>query len=348
MSPEKISVSITAGTIFKVVAVIALCGIVFLVKDIILIVLAAVVIASSLEPLIRFLSRYRLPRIGAVLLVYATSIVGGIMGIYFVLPVILTEIISLLKTLPSIVGGLEVKSVVLTNIETSLKALSSSGTFSDYVVSITSTLTTFGSGPFEAGSFVINGVLGFIILLILSFYLCAQQDGVGDFLRLITPLHHEPYVIGLWRRTQRNIGRWMHGQLILGLLVGIFVFIGLSILGIRHALLLALIAGIFEIIPVFGPILGAVPAIIMSFTDGGIGLALLVAGLYVIIQQLESNVIYPLVVKKIIGVPPMVVIISLMVGFVLGGFLGVVLSIPIATAFIEYLHDRERLRRGVV
>jgi predicted PurR-regulated permease PerM len=342
---EKLYFSLTIGTIVKVIAAVFLCVFVFLVKDILLAVLASVVIASSIEPAIRFLNKYKIPRTGAVLIVYAVLSIIFILTMYFIFPVILREIVSLLKTLPSTVGDIQIKSDVLYSLESSLKDVSPSNNFSEYIFSITNALNIFGSGPFEAGSYVFNGIVGFIIIFILSFYLSAQQDGVGDFLRIITPSSHEAYVIGLWRRTQKNIGRWMQGQLILGLLVGVFVFIGLSILDIRHALLLAIVAGLFEIIPVFGSILGAIPAVAIGFTDGGIGLALLVAGLYVIIQQLESNVIYPLVVKKIIGVSPIIVIVSVMIGFSLGGILGVLLSVPIATALLEYLHDIERSRK---
>ena len=114
------------------------------------------------------------------------------------------------------------------------------------------------------------------------------------------------------------------------------------ILGIRNALFLAILAMVFEIIPVFGPILSAIPAILIGFTDGGLSQALIVTGFYIIIQQFENHLIYPLVVKKIIGVPPILVIIALIVGAKLAGFLGIILSVPVATAFVEYLDDFQK------
>ncbi len=343
---QSINFSITAGSVARIVGVLVLCLALFLVRDIILVVLTSVVIASSLEPAIRFLSRYRVPRTGAVLLIYSILILFGGIFVYFLVPTLITETVSFVRSLPNLFDSLNVGS--FSSLETALQGVSASHTFGDYITSITSTLGTLGSGPVEVGTYLFGGVTMFTLIFILSFYLSAQKDGVGEFLRIITPLEHEPYIIGLWRRAQRNIGRWMQGQLVLGVLVGVFVFIGLHILGIRHALLLAIVSALFEIIPVFGPILGSLPGIIIGFGDGGVGLALLVAGLYVIIQQLESNVIYPLVVKKVIGVPPLVVIISLLAGFTLGGFLGVILAVPIATVCIEYLHDRERFRRGTI
>ena len=343
--PQKTSISITTGSVVRVIAVLLSVAVLFLIKDIVLAVITSVVIASALEPSVRFLTKYKIPRIGAVILVYIAVILCVGAFFYFVLPTLLTETVSLLKTLPDFIQSLDIKNTNLNTLQGALTNLSLSNSFGEYATGITNTLSVLGSGPVEIGSYVFGGVSLFLIISILSFYLSAQQDGVGDFLKIITPLEYEPYVIGLWRRAQRNIGRWIQGQFILGLLVGMFVFLGLFILGIPHAVLLAVISAIFEIIPVFGPILGAFPGIIIAFVDGGLSLALLVSGLYVIIQQLESNVIYPLVVKKIIGVPPIVVILSLLIGFTLGGFLGIVVSVPLATVFMEYLGDRERNRR---
>jgi predicted PurR-regulated permease PerM len=176
------------------------------------------------------------------------------------------------------------------------------------------------------------------------------ETGVDDFLRIIVPKRHQHYVLGLWKRSQHKIGLWMQGQLLLGLLMGIFVFLGLTILGVKHAIILALIAGVFEIIPVFGPTLSAVPAVIVSFVNGGIILGtfvsgpvmgIVVIGLYVILQQFENHLIYPLVVKNVVGVPPLLVIIALIVGGDLAGFLGIILAVPLAGTLQELAKDIE-------
>ena len=102
----------------------------------------------------------------------------------------------------------------------------------------------------------------------------------------------------------------MQGQVILALIIGVLVYLGLTILGVRYALLLAVLAGVFEIIPIFGPILAAIPAVLIGFIDGGASMALFVIGLYTIIQQFENQLIYPLVVRKVVGVPPLLVILA--------------------------------------
>jgi predicted PurR-regulated permease PerM len=186
--------------------------------------------------------------------------------------------------------------------------------------------------------------LSFILIIVLSFYFLVQEDGVAEFLRLITPLKHEKYVVDLWKRSQIKIGQWMQGQLLLGIIIAVLLYLGLMILGVKNALLLAVLAGLMEIIPVFGPILSAIPAVLMAFVGGGMTMALMVLGLYIIVQQFENHLIYPLVVKKIVGVSPVVVILALIIGYNLAGFLGVVLSVPLVSALMELVDDIEKSR----
>jgi predicted PurR-regulated permease PerM len=134
----------------------------------------------------------------------------------------------------------------------------------------------------------------------------------------------------------------MQGQLLLGVMIFVLVYLGLTIFGIPYALMLAALAGILEIIPVFGPIMSAIPGVVLAFSIGGTSLALVIAGFYLLVQQFESNLIYPLVVRKIVGVPPILVILALIVGAELGGFLGILISVPVAAVIMEIVEDVEK------
>jgi predicted PurR-regulated permease PerM len=191
---------------------------------------------------------------------------------------------------------------------------------------------------------VFGGALSFVLIVVLSFYLSVQEDGIEKFLRIVVSRKHEPYVIGLWKRTQAKIGLWMQGQIVLAVLVGVLVYLGLMVLGIKNALLFAVLAGVLEMIPLFGPIIAAIPAVAAGYADGGTSAGLIIAGLYLIIQQFENHLIYPLVVKKIVGVPPILVILSLLVGFELAGFLGMILSVPLSSMLVEFLDDVQKSR----
>ena len=136
----------------------------------------------------------------------------------------------------------------------------------------------------------------------------------------------------------------MQGQLLLSLIVGLLAFFGLTLLGVRDTLVLSLFVAVCEFIPLFGPIIGAVPAVLISYLDSGFTLALLAAGVFLLIHQLENHLIYPLVVRKIVGINPIIVIVSLIAGYELLGFLGIVIAVPLATIGMEYLRDVERGR----
>jgi predicted PurR-regulated permease PerM len=346
MSPaaqERIAVA--HAIVGRLAAFIVAGVLIYYIHNILLAILSAVVLASSVEPVIRMLMAKRVPRTVSVVGIYATILAIFLAGIVYVLPILATEISGLLQALPSYLDEFALSSPGFLGFENSIEIFSHATSFLDYLAGTAELIRSVGGNTYEFGSALFGGVSTLIIIGVLSFYLSTQEDGVGDFLRIITPLKYERYVIGLWRRSQRNIARWMQGQIFLAAIIGVLAFIGLSALGVRHALLLAIIAAFFEIIPVFGPILGSIPGIAIGFLDGGVSLALLVAALFVIIQQLESHVIYPAVVRKVIGVPPLVVIISLIIGLKLGGILGAILSIPVATLLIEYLGDRERNRR---
>ena len=192
-----------------------------------------------------------------------------------------------------------------------------------------------------------GGAMSFILVVVFSFYFCVQETGVEDFLRVVTPVAYHEYVVGLWKRAQNKIGKWMQGQLLLGLLVGTLIYLGLVILGMPYALLIAVFAALFELIPVFGQILMVVPGVVIAFSAGGVNLALMVGGLFAVVHQFESHLFYPLVMRKIIGIPPLMVILALVVGAKLDGFVGVLLAVPLATVLREFINDVEYRRHAL-
>lgn len=137
----------------------------------------------------------------------------------------------------------------------------------------------------------------------------------------------------------------MQGQLLSSLIGGVIAFLGLLILGVPYALLLAVLTAFLMLIPIFGSFLSGLPAVIIAFSTGNVTLAFIVAGLYLIINQFEAHLIHPLVVNKVVGIPPLLVILALIVGGDLAGFLGVVLAIPVAAALRELLSDVSKKKK---
>jgi predicted PurR-regulated permease PerM len=334
------SVSITPKTIFVAILAVLLVALLFYLRDLVLIVLTAVVIASAVEPAVHFFMRHRISRLLSVILIYLIT-AGVFFGIlFFFVPPVLNDTAAFLNTLPEALSTFDLSTVTHGILDFSLTDLPSSA---EFLEDISSTLGG-SSGVFAALSTFFGGLVSFILIIVFSFYFSVQETGVDDFLRVVTPIRDQSYVLHLWKRSQDKIGKWMQGQLVLGLVVGVLIYLGLSILGVPNALLLAVLAAVFELIPVFGQFLAAIPAVILAFTDGGLTAVLLVIGLYVLVQQFEAHLIYPVVVKKVVGVPPLLVILALLIGYELAGFLGILLSVPIAAAIQEFVADVDRVK----
>ncbi|MEK9182446.1 MAG: AI-2E family transporter, partial [Patescibacteria group bacterium] len=144
-----------------------------------------------------------------------------------------------------------------------------------------------------------------------------------------------------WERSRKKIALWMKGQVVLGFVVAVLIYLILSLLGIEYALLLSIIAGAMELIP-YGILVALIPAFSFSYLSGGFSSALLVTGAYLIIHQFEVFLFAPLIIKKIVGLSPIVIILSALIGFELGGFWGILLSIPVAIIVMEFLDDIEK------
>ncbi len=339
MENRDISVHITTGSVVKILLLLGLVGLLWYLRDIVLIVLSAVVIASAIEPGVGALMRRGMSRLFSVILIYAGVIAAFSTVLFFFIPPVLNDAANLLQQLPATLSAFNLADVTYGLLPGNFASTLSSA---DFLRDISNTLANSTGGVFTTASAFFGGLTSLILITVFSFYFSVQETGVDDFLRLITPVQHEAYVLDLWKRSQDKIGKWMQGQLILGVIVGVLLYLGLLILGVPHPLLLAVLAALFELIPVFGQFLAAIPAVIIAFSFGGVTQALLVTGLYVIVQQFEAHLIYPVVVKKVVGVPPLLVILALLVGIKLVGFLGVLLSVPIAGAIQELVNDIEK------
>ncbi len=340
MVDRDLNVHISSGTIITTILFVLLVGLLWFLRDIVLVVLTAVVIASAMEPAVRFLVKKKIHRVLAVILMYAVVAAVFFCVLFLFIPPVLNDAATFLSQLPQTLASINLTDVT--------HGLLPWGPVSDTISSaellqkLSSTLADSTGGIFSTLSAFFGGLTSFVLIVVFSFYFSVQETGVDDFLRVVTPIKEQVYVLNLWKRSQEKIGKWMQGQLVLGVIVGVLLYLGLLILGVPHALLLALLAAVFELIPVFGQILAAIPAVAIGFTDGGATAALLVAGLYIVVQQFEAHLIYPVVVKKVVGVPPLLVILSLIIGFKLVGFLGVLLSVPIAGAIQEFVGDIDR------
>ncbi len=326
----------------------------FLLSELVLVTITAVVIAAAISPIARWLVRHKLPRVIAVLVIYAGGAVVLLTVFYFLVLPLLAETAGFVDRLPGYLEDLENWTPfgeegwmrdypALEGFAEGFSAEELAKEFQEFTRGL-------GGGFLAATAAVFGGIMNFVLILVLSFYLAVQERGVPKFLEVVTPVRYQSYILDLWRRAEVKIGLWLQGQGVLAILVAVLVFLVLTLLGLPHALLLAVLAGLLELIPVFGPIMAAIPAIVVGFAmdGGGVTMALIVTAVYIIIQQIESQLIYPLVVRKVVGLSPILVILALVAGFQLGGFLGAILSVPLATILMEFIKDWQEYRKKQV
>lgn len=345
MKPDT-TISITTGTFLRAIVVGALAYALWVLHGLALLVLTAIVIASAIEPGVGYLVRNRIPRVLSVLLMYVT-VFGSLFAIlYFFIPPILSDAQGLISQIPQYLDSLNLPVGTIPTFNSGSAITNEAQTAITTLLNFRGIFSGSSQGAFRLLSAIFGGVFSFGLVVVLSFYFAMLDTGVEDFLRVVTPADKEEYVVSLWKRARAKIGLWMQGQVLSSLIGGVLAYLGLVILGIPYAFILALFTALMMLIPIFGSFLSAFPPIVLAFSTGGVSLALIVAGLYVIINQFESHIIHPLVVNKVVGIPPLLVILALIVGGELAGFLGVVLAIPVAAALREFLNDYDKGKRN--
>lgn len=342
---SKVYVDVSVRTIFLITLFGFGVYFLFQLTNIILILLTSIVIASFVEHIVKRLEKHNIPRPVTVLGLYVLGIAILTLISLYVIPIIIKEVSSLVDFVSQIFQ----KTTFLQNIPldtfedtkdffTQISGQTSSNEF------IRTTQIFLGKLSSSLGNTlggIFGGVVNVVMVAVISFYLSIQEKGIENFLRIVTPLKYESYVLSLWKRTERKIALWVKGQMLLGLVIGTILFIGLSLIGVKYALILALVAAIAELIP-YGLLLAFFPAIAIAFAEGSLRLAGSTLLLYLVVQQLENYVIAPLITKKTTGISPLVVILALFIGGTLAGFWGILLAIPVSVLLIEYLTDIEQ------
>ncbi|MFH1460913.1 MAG: AI-2E family transporter [Patescibacteria group bacterium] len=329
------TINISTSTIFRVIAILLALVFLYLIRDILLIVFVAVVIASAINGPVSWLQKHRVPRLLGVIFIYLLLLLVLALIITLIFPPLAEQVKQLAANFPDFMEkiGLSVqewwgKYKIEGDLQTFLSKIGNS--LSQATSSVFGTIINLFGGLFSA-----------MIVLVISFYLAVQEKGVKRFLVSLTPQEHQHYLSDLIERIQSKIGSWLRGQLLLMLIIGVLTYVGLYFLGVKYALTLALIACLLEIIPYLGPILAGIPAVILGFTQSPF-LALLVIILYIVIQQLENYVIAPQVMKRAVGLSPIIIIIAMLIGAKLAGILGLILSVPVTAAIVEFLKDLEK------
>src|SRR6185369_16038090 len=229
MEHREHTINVGTGTMIRAIVVLLLFAMLFVLKNLVLVVLMAIVIASAIEPAVQWLVRHKTPRLLSVISVYLFLALSLICIVYFLVLPLLSESSDFLKNFPQYFNADTVSSTIAHNQFLSsqpiVAGLQNSVNLEQMIGQINDVITSFTSSAFNTVAAVFGGIFSFVLMIMLSFYLTVSEDGVGKFLKTISPLKHEKYIISLWRRTQRKIGLWMQGQLILAVIIGVLVYL---------------------------------------------------------------------------------------------------------------------------
>jgi predicted PurR-regulated permease PerM len=334
-SPKNTVISISTGTIVKVLLI--LLGLVLLwqLRDILAMFFAAVLIASLIEPFAAWLAARRIPRGLAVLAIYLLLL--AVIGTVFVplIPIVIDQVLELLRNFstkyPSFIDSFVTlkKYSVQYGFEQSLRST---------IDSVQNGLTASFGSVFATVKGLAGSVLAIVVVFVLTFYLVVEENATKKFLRQIIPAEYQPFAFQLFGKIQKKIGAWMRGQLIMGLIVGLAVYLGLALIGVQYALLVAILAALFEIVPYIGPWLSFVPAVVLGFSASPLQ-GVLVVILFFFIQQSEHHILVPKIMQKITGLNPVISIIALLIGVKFGGLVGALLAIPVASMVVLIIEE---------
>lgn len=336
-------IHISQATIFTIIGYVALVWFSVAYTNIILIVLLSLVLASAIEPIKRKLHQFHIPSSLTVLGVFLVFFCTFAVLLWKIIPIVKEQYGEVRETFPDLI--VKINSAIQRTFPEAdtlnpvdvLSYIDFSNLGSIVQVSTSGVTAVFGS------------IAHILLILFLTFYFSTSTKGVNNVIKTFTPRKYKEYSANLWDRSKQKIGLWAKGQAIIGFILATLTFLGLVLIGVENAFLFSLIVLVFSFIPVLGPILSMIPPILFSLTlPEPVTMTLLVMGLYVLIQQFEGALLYPLIVNKLIGVPPALVLIALFIGGSIAGIIGALLAAPLVAVLQEVYLDIERGTVGKV
>jgi predicted PurR-regulated permease PerM len=335
MDAKRVTIDISPRTIIWIVLTVLSLYFIYVLRDILVILFLSYIFAAAAEPLINKLERRKIAR------------PVSIIGLYLVIVGILVLLSRLI--IPPVVDEV---TFLVQNADTYAERLNEyfvgiSPDFAETTKSaMTNIVTRLGSGGAVSQVLgIFSGLVGLIVVFVISFYLLWQRNGVEKAIANYLPRKYQAKSMTISRKISGKMSSWVKGQLSLVFIIFILNYIGLSILGVDYALTLAILSGVLEVLPIIGPWIAGGAAALVAFTSSPL-LALFVIIWYVVVQQLENHILVPQIMKKSLGLNPITVIVAVLIGGKLLGILGVLISVPVAVSvsiiFNELWKEREQ------
>lgn len=321
-------IEISSKTIVFTVFFLIFLKALWLIRELIYALFLAFIFMSALKPAVRFLERNKFPRSLAVILVFLTTIFIIIFAGVFMIPSLAQESLIFLKNFPNLINS----------ILPSFSFYFSPEPLTKFLPNLTENFIKIISSVFSNFIFLTS-------ILVFTFYFLLEEKFLKIFLEKFLEEKQAQKIVNIASRIENRMGAWVWGELVLMTAIGIMSYTGLSLLRVRYTLPLAIMAGILEIVPIIGPTISTIPAFFVAASSSWF-LGLSVIALYFLIQQLENNLIVPVVMKKAVGLNPIITLIALTIGGKLGGVLGILLSVPAALLIETILVELTKFKQS--
>jgi predicted PurR-regulated permease PerM len=335
------TLDISWQTIVKVLITCFTLYMLFLAREVVIWFFFALMISLLLDPVVNFLKWGRIPKILAVTVVYVS--IFGILGlvIYLSAPVFMYELNQFSSNLP----------MYFEKINPFLHELGieASKNFSDATALLASNLKESSESILKALTTFLGGISSGMLIFALAFFISLEERGTERLLAFLAPRRYQDHIMQLFHRAQYKVSRWFGARILSCIFVGATSLITFYLLGVPYALTLALIAGVLNFVPYIGPTITMVLAVLFV----GISDSWIVSGyvfiVLLVIQEIENKVLTPLLMKKFLDIPPVLVLLSLLVGGVLFGVLGSIFAVPVFGIIYEFTKEfMERRREEIV
>jgi predicted PurR-regulated permease PerM len=329
---------ISWGTIAKIFIAVFIFYFIYLTKEIALWFFFALVVSVLLAPPINFLKKFWVPKIIAVVIVYFS--IFGILGIliYLTAPIFISELKQLSQHLPAYFKQI---SPVLQQM-----GIDTTQTFDSFTQLLMGGLAQSSKGVISAVTAFLGGLYSTAFILTTAFFLSLEEGAFEKFLMLISPKKYEENIAILFQRAQNKVSSWFGARILSCIFVGLASFIIFYIFGVKYAFILALVSGVLNFVPYIGPWITTALLIVFIAVSSGSWLAVLYVLIAVfIIQEIENKLLTPLLMKKMVDVPPVLVLVSLLVGAKLFGFLGTIFAVPVFGIIYEFSKEFLEKRR---
>lgn len=305
--------------------------------------LLALGLSYLMNPLVTYLEKRGAPRgVGTLVVYVGFTLFIALVGVYL-FPRLFSQLEMLAEVIPEQAQQIQARLVAFYarfnrfNIPEPLK-----GAVDDGIRRTEAALADFVRRMVSAVPGLLPKMTMLILVPVLAFYFTMDFPEIKMWLLSWIPSRWRSEVVGLLIEMDHALGSFIRGQLLVSAVVGVLIFAGLSIIGIDFALVIGLVAGLFNIIPYFGPVIGAIPAVIFAFLESPV-LVVYVIILFVLVNQFESAVVGPNILGEQVGVHPVAVIFAILAGGHLFGVVGILLAVPTAAiikVILRYLHER--------